>query len=171
MTDKELILKIKEGQFEYFTEIFNRYFLKIKKFVDERVFEKQDVDDIVQEAFFKFYKAIDRFDENKDILPYLLEIAKNQVKMYYRSKKTIFSLTERLIAKLPLLNNKTSEENILDVDVNDYLKNLNKREKEIFLMLADGYSYKEISKKTKIPLNTIKSIIRRTRRKLIVNNE
>ncbi len=160
MTDKELILKIKEGYLEYFTEIFNRYFLKIKKFVDERVFEKQDVDDIVQEVFFKFYKAIAKFDENKDILPYLLEIAKNEVKMYYRSKKTTFSLTEKLIAKLPLLSNKTSEENILDVDVNDYLKNLNKREKEIFLMLADGYSYKEISKKTKITLNTINSIIR-----------
>ncbi|GAB4218780.1 MAG: sigma-70 family RNA polymerase sigma factor [Candidatus Microgenomates bacterium] len=167
MTDKEVILKIKKGEVNYFEIIFQKYFLVVTKFISERVFEKQDVDDIVQEAFFKFYRSINRFDENKKILPYLFEIAKNEVKMYYRSKKPSYSLTDKLILKLSFLTQK--EDSLSSIEVDDYLKKLNEKEKKIFLMLIDGYSYIDISKKTKKPLNTIKSIIRRLRQKLTVN--
>lgn len=161
MTDKELILKIKKGEINYFEMIFKKYFLIVKKFVNERVFEKQDVDDIIQVSFFKFYKSINRFDENKKILPFLLQITKNEIKMYYRSKKENYSLTDKLVSKFNFFFNNND-----NFEINDYLKKLNEKEKEIFKMLVDGYNYSEIAKKLKKPLNTVKSIIRRARKKI-----
>ena len=43
---------------------------------------------------------------------------------------------------------------------------LNEKEKRIIDLLLTGYRYQEIGQKSKIPLNTVKSIIRRLRLKI-----
>ncbi|MGB9707587.1 MAG: RNA polymerase sigma factor [Microgenomates group bacterium] len=167
LTDKQIILKIKSGEIEYFSLIFKRYYPLIKKFIWERVFEKEEVDDLIQETFFKFYRAITKFDENKKIVPYLLQIAKNEIKNYYRSKKSTIFLKEEIFSKFYLDNDRVKDR----TDFENYLKYLKDEEKKIFLMLIDGFTYNEIAKKLKRPVNTIKSIVRRARKKLKINNE
>ena len=46
------------------------------------------------------------------------------------------------------------------------MKFLNDQERKIFKQINDGYSYEEIAKIFKKPLNTIKSIVRRARLKV-----
>lgn len=157
ISDKDIIRKIRNGEVDYYSYIVKKYTTSIYQYVKAKLFEKEDTDDLVQNVFISFYKAIEKFDENRPIKPYLFQIVQNELKMYYRSIK--FSV--------PLDNNTYLEDGRhIDIKSEDYLNRLNQEEQVIFLYIIDGYSYKEIAKLIKKPLNTIKSIVRRARLKL-----
>lgn len=162
--EKETVLKIKIGHINEFEKIVHRYELKIKSFVLRTVKNEMDADDIVQSTFFKLYLSIanDKFSTEKPLLPYLFQIATNEIKMFYRNSKKTFPLEE---AK----NNLTSNENQFNLlnFIND-LK-LKRKEKQIAKMLFEGYSYLDISKKFNKPINTIKTWIRRLRIKIKID--
>lgn len=125
-------------------------------YIYRKLSKKEDTEDLVQNVFVSFYKSIERFDENKPIKPYLFQIVINELKMYYR----------RYHPSLPLKEDIYLEKNIdseLDLSL---IKSLKSKEKNMLQMIADGFSYSEISKKFKKPINTVKSIIRRARFKL-----
>lgn len=105
----------------------------------------------------KFYKNIDGFDEDKPVLPYLLTIAQNELRMYWRKKKSFLSLDERM---------RIEEKDFENEDFNLPNININEKEKKIINLLKQGYHYFEIAKILKLNLNTIKTIIRRLRLKV-----
>ncbi len=158
--DKELIQKIKQGHLEYFSTIVHTYTKPIYAYIARRISEKDDVEDIVQTTFLDFYAHIDYFDEALPILPYLYGIAKNQVKMYFRAEKQTVSLDERIAATTEDVGDFTDE------SMQDMLRDLPSEQKNILELLYEGYTYEEIAEKTDKPLNTIRTIIRRTRLKL-----
>jgi RNA polymerase sigma-70 factor, ECF subfamily len=156
--DKEVILKIRRGEIDSYYHIVEKYTQRIYNYVYKTLFDKSDVDDIVQEVFLNFYKAVNRFDVNKKISPYLIQIAKNQLKMYFRSKKTHLPLKEEMIVEDKPDNNTDSSEMIL--------KQFPADQKKAMELFIEGFSYNEIASKLKKPLNTVKTIIRRSRLKV-----
>lgn len=156
LSDKEVIIKIKEGELDHFSFVVKKYSPRILNFVSSRLFKREDADDLVQNIFINFYKAIPRFIEDKPILPYLYEIARNELKMYYRSHKITVPLKEEIAADGP-------EEIVFD---NSSLNILDERERNYLLEIADGYTYQEVAKKYRMSVNTLKSKIRRARLKM-----
>ena len=156
MDEKEIIQKIKNGEIEYFSHIVKAYTSRIHGYVFKKLFEKADVDDIVQNAFLKLYKSLPSFDERRPILPYLFEITKNELKMYYRSHKTTDALDERIAEKEDLSL-------IEEGDIHDLLNQLPDEQKKALVWTSEGYSYEEIAKKLGRPLNTVRTIIHRGR--------
>ena|SRR3989338_2033973 len=159
LSDKDLIKKIKNGKIDHYSYIVKKYTTLIYKFIERKLFKKEETDDLVQNVFISFYKAIEKFDEKRPIKPYLFQIVQNELKMYYRSKKLSVPLKEDFYL---------SDDRLIDNihNVESYFKFLNTQEKKIFLFIIDGYSYEEISQKIEKPLNTVKSIVRRGRLKL-----
>lgn len=156
LSDKEVVIKIKEGELDHFSFVVKKYSPRILNFVSSRLFKREDADDLVQNIFINFYKAIPRFIEDKPILPYLYEIARNELKMYYRSHKITVPLKEEIAADGP-------EEIVFD---NSSLNILDERERNYLLEIADGYTYQEVAKKYRMSVNTLKSKIRRARLKM-----
>lgn len=155
-TDNEAIRRIKNGEIDYFSILVEEYTPQIYGYIKRRLFQKLDVDDLVQNTFISFYKAIARFDESKPVLPYLFQITKNELKMYYRSHKDVVPLDESL----------ESSKDIDDFYTEDYspaMKKLSSEQQKILQLLHEGYTYEEIAKKCRRPINTIRTIIRRTR--------
>lgn len=157
MKDKEVIKKIKNGEIDYFVFIVKKYQPKLFQFFYQRLTEKDDVDDLIQETLIKFYKNINNFKEEKSIFPYLLAIAQNELKIYWRknSQKTL-SLNEKIE-----VNDQNFEE---EIDLNIF--SMNEKERKIINLLKQGYRYVEIGKILKLNENTIKTIIRRFRLKI-----
>ncbi|VVA44432.1 conserved hypothetical protein [Candidatus Roizmanbacteria bacterium] len=155
LSDKDIVKKIKNGEIDYYSYIVKKYTTTIYRFIERKLFKKDDVDDLVQNVFISFYKAIEKFDEEKPIKPYLFQIVQNELKMYFRSYKKSLPLDERII----------SEENKEELKIEDF-KSLNIQEKRIFKHISDGYTYEEIAKLFNKPINTIKSIVRRGRLKI-----
>jgi len=155
LSDKDTIIRIRNGEINNYSYIVRKYTTSIYRFIERKLFKKEDVDDLVQNVFISFYKAIEKFDEKKPIKPYLFQIVQNELKMYFRSYKKDQPLDERII----------SEVKQEDFKIEDF-KSLNNLEREVFKHISEGYSYEEIGKLFKKPLNTIKSIVRRGRLKL-----
>ncbi len=156
ITDGEALKKIKNGEIDYFSEIVSKYTGNIHRYIKSKLFEKDDVDDLVQNTFVSFYKAIDRFDETRPILPYLYQIAKNEMKMYFRSRKETVVLDEAILVD-------KEENDYYKGDYEGLLQKLSKEQREILQLFEEGYSYKEIAEKVNRPLNTVRTVIRRSR--------
>lgn len=157
LSDKDIIKKIRNGEINYYSFIVKKYTISIYRYIERKLFKKDEVDDLVQNVFISFYKVIEKFDEERPIKPYLFQIVQNELKMYYRSKKPSTPLNDDIY----LIDDRSQNNNI-----NDYLVQLNEEEKNIFLYITEGYTYKEITQLVKKPVNTIKSIVRRGRLKL-----
>jgi len=155
-SDREVILKIKQGKIDYFEYIVRKYTQVMNRYIKAKLFKKEDSEDLVQNTFLSFYKAIHRFREEYPVLPYLYQIAKNELKMYYRAHKETVTLNEQI---------QIIDESVgfFQTDYNELIKKLTKEQRQILNMLIEGYSYREISDKIKKPLNTVRTIIRRTR--------
>jgi len=162
MIDKEVIVKIKNGEIDYFEVLVKKYSKVIYRYLFSKLKKKENCEDLVQEIFLSFYKSISRFNEQKPVLPYLFEITKNLLKMFYRKRKVFLPLKEEIIKEED--DFQIFEES--DISLFDNLDRLNKKEKKIFEMLGKGYKIKEIAKQLKIKENTVKSMIRRGRMKL-----
>ncbi len=166
LTDKEIIQNIKRGRIDLFSILVNKYASLITNFVNQKVFDKSEAEDIVQLSFIKFYKAVSRFDENKPILPYLYQIVRNEIKMYFRSHKKTVALDEAI---------QISEEKELygfeEQDLEKILSQLKANQKKALQLLYDGHTYQEIAKELKVPLNTVRTIIRRARLKILKNQK
>lgn len=167
MNDKEVILKIKIGQIDYFSYLVKKYTSLIYRYIKVKLFKKEDVDDLVQNTFISFYKAISRFDESRPVMPYLYQIAQNEMKMYFRSKKQTIVLDDRL----KLVDEDSVLSKTIMIDIERATRELPKEQKKALQLLADGYSYQEVAYQLKKPLNTVRSLIRRARLKLAKKNE
>ncbi len=160
--DKEIILKIKKGEIDNFAYIVKRYTKPIHGFIAKKMYRKDDVDDIVQQTFLKLYTAIDRLDERRPVLPYLYQIAKNELKMYFRSFKYTVSLDERIKVH--------DEKQIYGGELDEaerLLALLPHDQRNVLLLLSEGYSYQQIADKFKKSINTIKTMVRRARIKMM----
>lgn len=159
-SDQETIIRIKNGEIDNFSYIVKKYTQRILNYVNRKLYNKDDVEDVVQNAFLHFYQAIDNFDEDKPILPYLFQIVKNEIKMYLRSRKKTVTLDESIVVQ--------EEAKLIDTaDVSELLKSLSSVQRKVLQWVSEGYSYQEIADRLKKPINTVRTIIRRARLQLI----
>ena len=159
LSDQEVIVKIKNGEIDNFIYLVKKYDKQIYNFVYKKIKNRDDIEDIVQISFIRFYKAIDRFNAEKPVLPYLFEIVRNEMKMFWRSRKKTVPLDEKITAEV--------KDVYIEKDIiNKKLESLPKEQKKAIELVGEGYSYREIAKVLNRPINTIRTIIRRTRLKL-----
>ena len=159
LSDKEVIIRIKEGEIDYYSYIVKKYTKQIYNYVNKKINNRADVEDIVQVSFLQLYKVVGRLDLDKPVLPYLFQIAKNEMKMFWRAQKKTIPLDEKIIVE--------EKEEWIDLDfIKKQLVRLTKEQKKAIQLVSEGFSYKEIAKFLGKPINTIRTIIRRARMRL-----
>ncbi|OGK23162.1 hypothetical protein A2954_00540 [Candidatus Roizmanbacteria bacterium RIFCSPLOWO2_01_FULL_37_12] len=158
-SDKEILARIKKGEIDYFTYFVKKYTTQIYNFTFKKIKKKEDVEDIVQVSFLHLYKAIGRLDEKKPVLPYLYQIVRNEMKMFWRRQKATIPLDEKIAAE-------EKQESLDSELIQKQLESLPHEQKKAVNLVSEGYSYKEIAKFLDRPLNTIRTLIRRARLKL-----
>ena len=85
-TDKELVRRVQAGEHAAFDMLFIRYRHKVHGLVGRYVHAPEDVDDVVQEAFIKAYRALPRFRGESAFYTWLYRIAVNTAKNYLASR-------------------------------------------------------------------------------------
>lgn len=160
-SDRHIIRLIRDGQIDYFSHLVARYMPRILSYVSSRIFDKTEAEDLVQNCFISLYKAIDRLDEDKPVAPYLFEIAKNELKMYYRSRKETVPLNEKILLE------EKEEPAVAIGEVKELLKNVTPDQRQALEMVYDGYTYKEIAATLGKNINTVRTLIRRARLLLV----
>ena len=157
LSEKEIIQKIKEGEINYFEHFVKRHSKPLYYYIKKKITNEHDISDILQNSFIKAYKAIDKFDIEKDFYPYLFTIVKNEMTDYFRKHKNDTKLEEETAG---YEQNFISEEK----DLNALMRNIRTEYKKVIkLYYLEGFSYNEIAGKINKPINTVKTLLRRAK--------
>jgi RNA polymerase sigma-70 factor (ECF subfamily) len=69
---------VKKGDKEAFGIVVDRYLPKIKRYAKKFIFNREDIDDLVQDVFLKAYANVFSFDSDKKFSPWVYRIAHNE---------------------------------------------------------------------------------------------
>ncbi|WP_062182864.1 RNA polymerase sigma factor [Dysgonomonas macrotermitis] len=152
------------------TEIFNTYQAQLRGFISKRVVSKDDCEDILQNVFYQLSKVDPLVNPINQISGWLYAVTRNQIADWSRKQKKEEMpvvtreddefLTE--VTEILLLDDESPEttylRSIVWTELDAALEELPPLQREVFeLTELQGFSFKEISESTGIPVNTLLS--------------
>lgn len=153
------------------TEIINRIWSesrqKLKSFVARRVKNEADVEDILQDVFYKVHQNLNTLKETDKIYAWVYQIARNAIFDHYRLNDKDFLTAEETaeIAARESFDAEAEEEVLswLQPMIEDLPEKYSRA-----LLLADiqGITQKELAERLEISLSGAKSRVQRAREKL-----
>jgi RNA polymerase sigma-70 factor (ECF subfamily) len=166
-----IINRIKSGESQTYREIIREYAPDVRFFLASNLFAKDMVEDLAQETFISAYENISKFDLDHNFRQWLIGIAANKLKMYYRSLKTQKSAYEKV---LDIIRKKQQEENQEEELISKEKLRLHKCLEAIPIRTRDilkGHYFQNIQIKQMAELqktteDAISSLLYRTKRKL-----
>ena len=176
--NSELITKAIEGDEAAYKNLLENYRGAIYNLLYKMVRNKEETEDLVQEAFMKAFKALPSFNEEYAFSTWLYKIAVNNCIDHMRKKKLqTYSINKPVQSKDGELDREfpdtsmspdkslLSEEraSIIETAIDELPENY---KTAIILRHSEEKSYEEISKILDIPLGTVKARIFRAREML-----
>lgn len=161
-----------------FEEIYSRTYQSVLKYVVCKCQSFEDVNEIVQDSYLELYKILKQkhFILIRNETAYMIGIAKNILKKYYRNKykdnsKLLYFSAEseiELVSNLNLETDIINQENVSQIW--DYLNDKDVLIAKIFyLYYALGLKISEIAQEFSINESTVKNYIYRTLKELKEN--
>ena len=94
----DLVARSRRGDASAFSTLIRRYEGKIFRLAMNITQNKEDAEDVLQEAFFKAYEHLDQFQGNSRFYTWIVRIAVNQALMKLRKRKSdrAISLDEQI---------------------------------------------------------------------------
>ncbi len=135
----KLMQLAKAGSADAFGMIYNLYFTPIYRYIQFRVKNKAEAEDLTHTVFLKVYQSIGDFRvQNSAPLAYFFTVARNTVINFWRKKKEILpSDPEELFSKIPSQQKnlqRAAEEKEMTGAVKDLLKELTDDQQEIIIL-------------------------------------
>lgn len=173
-TDEQLIALVQKGEQEAFAIILERYQGKIYSYIMRLMNHRDEAHDITQDVFMKAYKHLHRFDTDRKFSSWIYRIAHNE-SVNWLKKKTRVKMESIEVAMEHGKELASSEDIHLQLEkkqdqeiVREAIAGLPKKYREVMsLRYLREYSYQEISKKLKKPINTIGTLINRAKKRLL----
>jgi RNA polymerase sigma factor (sigma-70 family) len=173
--DSLLIKHALGGNQKAYHRLRMKYYDAIFKLVNRMVRNRQEVEDLTQEAFIKAFTSLDKFDNQYSFSTWLYKIATNNSIDHIRKKKLqTFSINKPIESEesdysfeLPDTEPEPDQELIFSQRkkmLDEAMNSLPPKYRQVILMRhVDEKEYQEIAKTLKLPLGTIKAHIFRAR--------
>lgn len=174
-SDKQLVERVQKGDKRAFDLLVLKYQYKVHAIVSRFIRDFDEVNDVVQEAFIKAYRAIGNFRGDSQFYTWLYRIAVNTAKNYLvaRNRRPPSSDVDvddaEFYSGSDMLKDVDSPENLLYRDelqkvVSDAIDGLPEDLRTaVTLREFDGLSYEEIATVMNCPVGTVRSRIFRAR--------
>ncbi len=179
LTDNELIkLAIEQNQAAYIV-LYKRYDVGVRSHISRYIPQKEDIEDIALESFQKAFSQIASYNPEYKFSTWLYRIARNtafdHLSKHDREKSNMpmTSINEDIaeLKELPAIMHNPEEDIINQQEYDKWLTNIEKLKddyKAVAKMnLIDNYGYKEIADALDMPINTVKTKIRRAKAQLL----
>ncbi len=173
--DKELVLKVQQGDKAAFDLLVIKYQHRIIQLVNRYVKDPSEAQDVAQESFIKAYRALPNFRGDSAFYTWLYRIAINTAKNYLVSRTRRHSNYQvdvqdaEQVENAPQLKGMDTPELLLMNDeivqvIKDAIQKLPEEMKAaIMLREFEGLSYEEIAETMECPVGTVRSRIFRAR--------
>lgn len=177
LSDEELIIEFQKEKVEAFNELVIRYKDKVVNFLYRYTGDRDEAEDLAQDAFVKLYRSKHLYKEIAKFSTWFYTIAINTAKTDARKKSRYNALS---ISDYDPENEKDYEipanvlapDDVANAKIENYYiqKAINSLEdsfKEVIILRdIEDMDYEEIAQLTGLPLGTVKSRINRGREKL-----
>lgn len=168
MTDQELVKKTLDGDMNAFSEIVGRYQRKILAFAINTLGNKQDAEDVCQDAFVKVYHNLGKYDPRFAFKTWFYTLTNNLCIDRLRRKKTQFNFINKMKIE-PEIRKKKAADNPgpSQLSKQKYLQKLTPREKtSVILWANEGCTAEEIAGILKCSASTARVYLFRARKKI-----
>src|SRR6056300_682309 len=165
-------------------QLINRHQARIFNFINSKVQDHDNAEDIFQDTFIKVIKTLKngKYNEEGKFLPWVMRIAHNLVIDHFRKSNRIptignkddFDIFKFISDTSPNAENTLIQEQVLK-DLQNLIQELPEDQKEVLIMrLYRDMSFKEIAENTNVSINTALGRMRYAiinLRKLISDND
>lgn len=163
-SNKELLLRIRNGDMVAFYNLYNRYSKRLYGFIIRYIKQEADAEEIVQDVFMKIWEERHGIDTDLSFDSFLFTIAYNKTISMLRKKAN----EQKYLTYLQSIQN---QNNFVDVLDEIYFKELNTKvltivneltpQQKIIYQLSreQGLAQKEIAEELNISVNTVKKHI------------
>jgi RNA polymerase sigma-70 factor (ECF subfamily) len=166
LDDELLICQIKEGKREAFAEIVNRYAKRFYSIAYRFVFNKEEAEDIVQEAFLKLWSKPELWDQNKQVkfTTWFYKVVTNLCIDHNKKKKSI-----PLSDSIPILDEQPLQDVLLEHQqkqalLDNLIQELPERQQwALNLCFYEGWSNKEAAEIMGVRVKVLQSLIMRAK--------
>ena len=160
---QELGRRIKKHDEEAFRILYIKYFSNLRHYAMRYLYDWNEAEDLVQEAYFTLWCNLDKYDGERNIIAYLLTYVKNACLKYIRNLKIQDSDQDKIIEAM-LFSNITDEEpdEELQHRLNEILSQLPEKQKEVLLKhVVDHKTIPDIAKELNIAESSVKTHYKR----------
>ena len=180
-SDKNLIESVCNGSKKDFRILLERYNANVFHVILGMVKNRDIAEELTQETFIKVYKSLNTFDTERSFKPWLLRIASNTTISYIRKNSKIVSLDAINEAghwqeseQSPMFQNQTEDHwsqlnrKYQTQELLSTMQQLDPKFRQVLsLRHIDDMPYDEIAETMDIPINTVRTWLRRGRNKLM----
>ena len=179
MPDSDLVRLALEQNQAAFIVLYTRYNAGVKSHISRYVVQKEDIEDICLESFQKAFSQIGTYNPEFKLSTWLYRIARNtafdHLSRHDREKNYIptTSINEDIseLKEIPATMHNPEEDIITQQEYGKWLNNIEKLKGDYHIVarmnLIDNFGYKEISDALDMPINTVKTKIRRAKAMLL----
>ena len=179
LPDGSLIQMACEQNQAAFIVLYTRYNAGVKGHISRYVSQKEDIEDICLESFQKAFSQIDTYNQDYKFSTWIYRIARNTAFDYLskhnREKNYIptTSINEDIaeLKEIPATMHNPEEDIITQQEYDKWLDNIEKLKDDYKIVakmnLIDNFGYKEIADVLDMPINTVKTKIRRAKAMLL----
>lgn len=170
LSDADLMMLVREGDYVAFDELYDRYRAPILRFLFSLTWDQDLAEDALQEVFLRLYRARDRYEPSGKFSTYIFQIAKNYYLAQARKAKAHSEVSlahEDCSGFKPFENLRVNQRIEPEVHLlEEYRKHsirraiaaLPERQKLVFVMShLEDMKYAEIAEVLGIAVGTVKS--------------
>ncbi len=169
MEEKEIISHCLKGDVESFEMLVKKYESNVLSLCWNVLKNKQEAEDVAQEAFIQAYFNLNRYDMRRSFKNWLYSIAYNRCLDRIKKEKSFFKFLKNVIREKKLsFDEENKEKRIEDSEMFSQLLNeLNEKERTaVTLKVNEGYSAKEIAEVLNCAESTARVHLFNAKRKL-----
>ena len=179
LSDTELVKLAVDQNQAAFIVLYTRYNAGVRSHVSRYVSQKEDIEDICLESFQKAFSQISTYNPEYKLSTWLYRIARNtafdHLSKHDREKNYIptTSINEDIaeLKELPATMHNPEEDIINQQEYDKWLNNIEKLKDDYRIVakmnLIENFGYKEIADNLDLPINTVKTKIRRAKAQLL----
>lgn len=163
--DRDLLVRARDGDRDAFGTLIRRHQQRIFGLGARLLGNATEADDLVQDTFLRVWRALDRFDEARPFVPWLVRIATNRALdvLNARSRRAGEEALEALPWEGPSPDEDVDRAR-LRKEVMRALQTLPDDQRSVLVLRAyEGLSYREIADALELPIGTVMSRLARAR--------
>ena len=179
LSDQELVRLALEKNQVAFIVLYTRYNSGVKSHIAHYVSQKEDIEDICLESFQKAFSQLGSYNPEYKFSTWIYRIARNTAFDHLsrhdreRNNMPTTSINDELVElkELPATMHNPEEDIINQQEYDKWLNNIEKLKEDYRTVarmnLIENFGYKEIAEALDMPINTVKTKIRRAKAMLL----